>query len=292
MTGLAIRFNSTFTDTDLPKFKYDELLSDAAGSLMLLDVRNWSAGVPANAALLPNLAREQAALSGITGDTSAVFKKVGSLETSGQGLLERTTKGGLHVIVRQSSPIAIDNGYTIDVPTNVLAYMLANPTHNFYYSQWSKVTRVAIASNGGAPSTMSIENAANAGYVRFSHISGQQMPVGGNVIGNRESNSWNVTGDSFRNRAGKSSDTTPVAANYSISKSLATLGAGTRQNNYGPILGSLSSWVFYRAYIEDLTLSGRSYATVDALDYAMYQEAFGAAGRFYGDTYTAPSTIP
>jgi hypothetical protein len=55
----------------------------------------------------------------------------------------------------------------------------------------------------------------------------------------------------------------------------------------------LQSWAFYRAYIEDLTLSGRTWAEVNAIDYALYQAAFGTDGRFEGDTtFTAPSTIP
>ena len=44
--------------------------------------------------------------------------------------------------------------------------------------------------------------------------------------------------------------------------------------------------------IEDLTVSGRTYAEVDALDYALYQAAFAADGRYHGDTNTDPSTLP
>jgi len=40
-------------------------------------------------------------------------------------------------------------------------------------------------------------------------------------------------------------------------------------------------------YLEDLTVSGRTYADVDALDNALYTEAFGAGGAYSGDTYTA-----
>jgi len=31
---------------------------------------------------------------------------------------------------------------------------------------------------------------------------------------------------------------------------------------------------------------------VDALDYALYQAAFAAGGRYFGDTYTDPVTLP
>lgn len=47
------------------------------------------------------------------------------------------------------------------------------------------------------------------------------------------------------------------------------------------------SYILYRMYLEDLTVSGRTYAQVDAIDYAMWQTAFSAGGKFYGDTFTA-----
>jgi len=41
-----------------------------------------------------------------------------------------------------------------------------------------------------------------------------------------------------------------------------------------------------------MTVSGRTYAEVEAIDYALYQAAFGPGGKFADDTYTNPSTIP
>lgn len=31
---------------------------------------------------------------------------------------------------------------------------------------------------------------------------------------------------------------------------------------------------------------------VEAIDYALYQAAFAPGGKFYGDTYTDPATLP
>lgn len=54
-----------------------------------------------------------------------------------------------------------------------------------------------------------------------------------------------------------------------------------------------SSFIFYRLYVEDLTVSGRSYVTIDAIDLALYQAAvLTSTGRYYSDTYSAPSTVP
>lgn len=72
-----------------------------------------------------------------------------------------------------------------------------------------------------------------------------------------------------------------------------TAGASNPFNAIGGIRERLSSSIFYRAYIEDLTVSGRTYAEVDAIDYALYtKEVLTPGGRYYGDTYTDPATIP
>jgi hypothetical protein len=42
-----------------------------------------------------------------------------------------------------------------------------------------------------------------------------------------------------------------------------------------------------------LTVSGRTYAEVDAIDHALYtREVLTPGGRYYGDTYTDPATLP
>ncbi|MDQ0731137.1 hypothetical protein QFZ57_001931 [Arthrobacter sp. B1I2] len=38
-------------------------------------------------------------------------------------------------------------------------------------------------------------------------------------------------------------------------------------------------------------MSGRSYAQLEALDAALYAEAFGVGGRYYGDSFTDPAKI-
>lgn len=71
------------------------------------------------------------------------------------------------------------------------------------------------------------------------------------------------------------------------------LGAGMLSSYTGATYrNKQNSVILYRAYIEDLTVSGRTYAEVDALDYALYQAAFAAGGRYFGDTYTDPVTLP
>lgn len=56
--------------------------------------------------------------------------------------------------------------------------------------------------------------------------------------------------------------------------------------------GASPSAIFYRFYLEDLTLSGRTWAEVDALDARLFASAFAPGGRYYADTFTDPATIP
>lgn len=58
------------------------------------------------------------------------------------------------------------------------------------------------------------------------------------------------------------------------------------------VRGSGQSCVLYRVYMEDLTVSGRTFAAVDALDNDDYTTAFAAGSRYAGDTWTDPTTIP
>lgn len=51
------------------------------------------------------------------------------------------------------------------------------------------------------------------------------------------------------------------------------------------------SWILYRAYLEDLTESGRTYAEVDAIDTAEYVKAFNPDGRYHDDLWTPPATL-
>jgi len=57
------------------------------------------------------------------------------------------------------------------------------------------------------------------------------------------------------------------------------------------LLNKSASGIFYKLYIEDLTVSGRSYEQVDAIDFALYTSAFSAGGKYYGDSFTDPATI-
>ena len=107
---------------------------------------------------------------------------------------------------------------------------------------------------------------------------------------------------------------TNLGANYSNTNPGLTLGNGLVQVGVAGHSGSVTnylfwlySWggagggdnlhvggsmVFYRGYCEDLTVSGRTYAQVAAIDLALFNTAFASGGKFNGDTNTAPSGYP
>lgn len=291
MTGVIINYPGLFTDTSLPIYKLDPLLTDAAGSLLLVDTRNWATGVPAHGATLPNLAREQAAALGLSA-TDAVMQEVGDL-SGALGLVERTSAGGLHTIVRQSSAVPANNGFNIQIADSLLAYLVGHPTHEYYVSQWRTLTRIALAT-AGAKTFLAVERNPNGtvGYLRMATSDTYLQPTSTYQTGRYLSQSANALGAVFDAVSGKTSDTAPTTAAYSNAHAIAQGGAVANQNTYAPLLAALPSWVFYRTYIEDLTVSGRTFAQVQAADYALFQAAFGSGGRLAGDTYTAPSTIP
>lgn len=279
-------------------FLLDPILSDGDGSLMLIDVANWDAGVPAHNAALRNIAYLQATslLGGTEADVAAIFKKVGDLPGGDYGFAERSGKGGLHVAPTQSEPIPYNNGYQIELPDSVMAHMIANPTHNFYFSQWRYLTRIAASTSpDGAKCFAEIQAASEGGFLMLSHTSGQERPttavrIGRTILGVGR----NIVGHTSFTTAGPytaGTDPTPDAADYTTGKarSIAQFGAVQRQNLFDPIRAALQSWIFYRFYIEDLTVSGRSYAEVDAINTALWTAATGAGGRFNGDTFTAPA---
>ena len=50
-------------------------------------------------------------------------------------------------------------------------------------------------------------------------------------------------------------------------------------------------FVLYDFYLEDLTVSGRNFADVDALFAAKHAQIHGTNGRFVGDTWRDPASI-
>lgn len=279
-----------FTDTTLPVVLNDPILSN--GSLFLFDPSHSLGvfnGVPSNGGTVPNIAWAEAAAilgSGTQASLAGNVISVNPTEAS-KSLVERTSKLGIHSIVSQVSQTA-ENSWYVNLPTAIRDFMYTNRTaHNFYISVWSRITRAAVTNTSGQSL---IHFAANTTNFLFHGQRGIPNCAGSNLR-------------SDPSGVFDSAVTAPVPRYLSMSPTGQSGTGVISTNNITFGLGNFGLWqslninkcpsrILYRVYVEDLTVSGRTYAQVDAIDYALYQAAFASGGKFYNDTYTNPTTIP
>jgi hypothetical protein len=275
LTGTAL------TDTDAPRLIDIDAL-ESSGSLVLVDPTHpagaWASGVPSNGGTVPNLLASRASALGVSVPTVDVV--VGAGWTGGKGLLERTTKGGLHGVVSRTLADTTTTAY-VSLPASVRTYLLANPTHDIYLSSWVRVTRqqtqntyVAVLGNLSGVST---------NYLMYARLAANS-PATGRVAAL-------TTGPTMMsNHAASWTGTAPGSAANMLARAM-FVGASNFTGSSTAARG-LAGLVQYRVYLEDLTVSGRTYAEVDALDDALYTtEVLTVGGRYYGDTFTDPATI-
>lgn len=291
-----------------PKVRADDLLTE--GSLLLVDPAHlavqWPAGVPADLATVENIAWREAQSTLNNGQTQAsvrpVFKKTATAFAAPLGLVERTTKGGLHGIPTQSAYVAQgDFAVYFNLPSALVDYIAAvsllTPKHDIFFGMWRRITRAVpgVVSIIPAASFTKAPGASNFGQWITGHLP-QTIPLSANRVGARSENP-NVVGPAYGSIAGRP-NATIVASDYDIAGqagvSIARWGRIAPFGNVSPTHDNQwPSFVLYSVYIEDLNVSGRTYAAVDALYHAKYTaDVLTAGGRYYGDTFTAPSALP
>lgn len=268
---------------------------ESAGSLVLFDYAHpdtdIGAGVPAHLAVIPNLvAGNFATLSGVTGENlHGIFRLAGNINNGTLGKVERSGKGGIHVIVSQANPLEAGDGVAVNAPAALYTYLAANPTHDIYFSAWDRQTRADKVT--GANSAFVYATSSSTSHGPFNVYNTNAFTPGGwaaveppgNAVGPRRT-ALTVTG------YGGGAGSLPARSGLPLwGAPASTLNANTlaTRNEGWP------SFITYRVYIEDLTVSGRTHAEVDALDYALYaKDVLTAGGRYHGDTFTDPATLP
>lgn len=291
MPGLDFVVTGGTADATLPvAAAKDRLLT--AGSLVLFDpVHSADAMATGLVSLqeVPNIAWAEAAavLGAGSAATLAGQFKLGSGNTGGTVLTERSAKGGIHVVMAQTGQAVNTQGAFIDLPAALKAYLVANPNNAYYISRWIKKTRVALS---GGPSEGALYG-SGISAVGNSLFNITPAGLSGNFSASEVAPGINQTGDIFLAAATSSwAGTDPASMN-----------ADARLVAWGQTIGSYmtgiynnksASYVLYRVYMEDLTVSGRSYAEVHAIDKAFWEADMAAGGRYYGDTYTDPATLP
>lgn len=335
-TSLITKLDTAFTGSaaaTLPRLIETDAI-ESSGSLLLIEPGHPAArvdGVPIDGQVIPNLVEKQSlALLGTT-DVSAVrpVMKRPSAFTGSVGLLERTSKGGLHGIMPQGGTGLKNTGPVVTFANGIMKYILDHPRNNYYVSFWGRITRQGptasqgiLSINGNGQQT----NSFLAGYIapiagNPTHQARPHLGTNpnkrlspdaaglGNVFYGAQANGWvsstvagslpgdgtnaSVTGAQAGGGVGFGS---PVPWNgigvTGIATQTGVFSASASTQLSDTARDGLASFVFYRTYLEDLTASGRTYAEVDAIEFAEYQKAFGAGGRYADDTFTDPAMLP
>lgn len=298
MTGLKAVVPSVVAD---PLGRFPTLRDDArlsAGSLTLLDFAHsanpYTGGVPAAGASLdvPNIAwKEAAALLGTSSpDKSSIPGRItvgANMRNGVKGNVEMTSKGGLHVILSQSVDLAANEGVAVGWDAAVRSFILANPTHAFYVSAWMKNTRLQLGTTSNPIAKIDTSTGATASSIG-NLVANQANAFLGPVTNSRGVgvNELGLAYASWRSTVGSGANAVLGLGAYFGARGNLNASAWLANGNK-----RWPSWAIYSLYLEDLTVSGRSYATVDAIDYAEFQRAFATGGRYAGDTHTNPSTV-
>lgn len=312
MQGQIIRLQGEFTDDNLPRY-YPEDQRLSKGSILLLEPGHPANPVAGLSTLLslPNIAQVPSSI--VTGSLAAAQAGrvyIGSAATtSSKAFYERTTKGGIHGIVSQDKTkfTSTDNhGASVDFDFSshvILAYMKANPTHQFYVSFWGRITRAGGAKDGvGAYPSVGATICGYSGGVDYFLIqqTGSNLPVS-DILPGRISRmrpdptnalaSNGVALGPIRRSTGVSSVSGTVAS-VLLAKAATWARRENGLNALAPAYTAYPSYVFYSLHVEDCTVSGRSLAEADAVDqveFIKHLETVG--GRYYGDTFTDPATL-
>lgn len=289
--------NSEFPSVDV----LDPILPEQ-GALFLTEtahpVNPWS-GLE-NPTSMPNIATAQTlALLGEPVASAGINYSFADTSFGGTdyGLAERSEKGGLHVIFteRDYNLIQGGKGAWADLPQQIEDYFWseASKYHRLYVSLWTQTTRASEASGQTNWHTSFGQSVSITAKYWFGFPAYGTVPASTGMVTpfeGRYGDALGALGPRRRSIGQEKGD--HVAWSGSPQGYAFNFGTGGTANGYQSARNRVGSNVFYRIYIEDMTVSGRTYAEVDAIDAAMFAKAFGPGGRYYGDTWTDPATIP
>ncbi|MVM35260.1 hypothetical protein GO755_34885 [Spirosoma sp. HMF4905] len=279
--GQKMVTSTEVTDNTIKIVYADQLITK--GTLCYINFANKEVTQPttiSSGMVLPNLAWKVA--QGILGSgdqTSLSPILTYGLTIGTNGKIEFTPKRGLHFIVSQSGTTT--TGATIALPTAINAYILANLSHSYFFGYQYKVTRVGTATD----------------YTRL-QFGSNSSPTANFLFLMQKSNVRPYSVIGVANRLGVRSD---GPGNYFlVGDHIVTMGVSAFTGTAGgSILTQFTTFlqsdsnILYKLYVEDLTVSGRTYADADAAFYAQYQADLASGGQYFGDTTpTDPTTIP
>lgn len=291
MPGLAIPLDGTLTDPVFPRLRNDEILS--SGSLLLLDCSHtyggFGSGVPVDNQLIENIAWKEAIATVLSGSQNSM-RATADIYAGAGFSMERTGRGGLHFMLSQAGDLAASTGAEILLPSELRSYLQANPTNDIYLSAWTRLTKVAGLNGSVWPATVALQRtvSSTSNYLAFFDAN-DTFPLGSSAknLGERLSNGTNTLGNSLRSVAVDGWTGTPPASAAELRNGIVLAGARGAYTGLA-LSDDAPSFILYRLYLEDLTVSGRDFADVDAIDFAAFTREFATGGKFAGDTFTSP----
>lgn len=282
------------TNTSAPFLPDVDAILPSAGALVFIDpthpYRSWDSGLAVHQSLLPNLAEDQAiAATGLTAANVSPQLFIGSKMQGNGNKLERSTLGGLHAIFSQAAYTTenagmFELGYYESRPDRTFQeWWMANKAHSFYAAKWGRWTRgMGAGTSNWQHSRIAQSNQAISFYARNTSSGETVYPTDATRVG------WSAL------------NTTPATAAPYFLDGAVSDASGATGATFQPAYGTRTSAadteapsdLVYGYYLEDLTISGRTYAEVNSLVRAKFdRDVLTEGGRYYGDTYTDPATI-
>lgn len=291
--AVVVRINEAFTDTSLPVIPVTDPI-ESAGSVLLLDSAR-SISSAANGSRANNLLYRPDLVD-------VPYLGIVVNAPTSQMTAALTPKKGLKFSPVPYASVANSGGSIQLIDTKLFEYFHANG-HAVYASVWGRVTRAYSTTDPATLAAASFNAVSMAGF-------------GSAVVGEAYwwamIDSWgkpveiaiNAASGTATNRTSSSSlkNIGPISVQVSfitdpnmtptlvvLEKSCAFSAGGLgiyNTNTLGqagiPAIISMPEVVFYRFYVEDLYLSGRTYAEVKALDDALYAaQVLTPGGKYY-----------
>lgn len=287
--ALINKVDTDFTRTDIPVLRADDRLT--AGSLVLFDAAHAAGGlgtgVPANAAVIPNIAASIAA--GLTGgDLADMAGAFDADYDSTEGAFERTRVGGLHGAWKQNGAPRDSKYARLAFPAEVVDYVAAAPTRRYLFSVWGRLTRAANAS-GYFPRIASSITKGPGESSNYLHLFDVDANRGTNAASRLSIGANATTGPFFRAAVTTAPNGTLATDALGGRGTAATWGAF---NSYATVGASLlPSMIFYSCHFIDLDAAGVDTTIAMQNEYGAFLRAFGPGGRYADDAFTAPATL-
>lgn len=289
---LIIKINGKINNPNAPKLiKYDPVESQT-GSLFLWDaVKNPVTNVNSGTTL-PNIFED---FESAIGKNFIIQKGLSSVNND-YAKAELTAKGALHFIVSQTYPSDIPGeafwGVLGDsaLMAHIYDQIVNNP--NLYISFWIRGTRKGKDRSGKFGPMLSYVRDNNSNSVFYMTSKESKPAVSANSTSVSKLQNVNGTVDAFLSPNVHQMNIRGYSFQPVYPDSRFFLGSGI----FGPwstelALNESPSFALYRIYVEDLKLSGRTFAEVKAIDDAEFEKAFAVNGRFYNDTWSDPASV-